>query len=842
MRQAPGERERLRHAIVTHSAYSSAPLFFEPRIIQGDRAMRSRRRIVVAGTLAVALAIMAGGLVGCGGAQSRLASHMDHGRAYFDQGNFAKAQIEFRNALQIKPDDPEASYMAGRTAEKLGRVREALGYYQGAVDHKPDDPRPRASLARILLFAGQADRALTLLTAGLAKAPDDANLLAVRGAVYLVQKKNTDALADAQRAARLAPTNEDAIALLAGIYTRTGDTTRAAEVINAALTKSPKSTALRQMLVSVYVSAHDPASAEAQVRKLIELNPEDFAYRRQLALYLVSLNKVDEAQKELENAVAAIPKSNDPKLALADFLTVKRTRADGEKLLRTYIAHDPDNLDLRIGLGTLLQRAGALPEAKATFQEALDRDSGGAKSLAVRNRIAAIEMDQGNYDAAAKLVAAVLEKNPRDADALTLRGGIELRKNDATAAIEDFRGVLHDQPGLIPVQMKLAQAYVANGNNTLAEETLKAVKDAAPANTTARLQLAQLLIQDKRADDAVKMLEDGVRASPSDGQLREGLLRAYLAKGDFAAARSGAEDLKTLLPKSAAGFFFAAMADQGANKLDAAEKDYEDALQMQPGAIDALTALARLQLLRGHGTQAIARVRKVVDASPDNPLALNLLGELCLTTKDFPQATEAFTRATRAAPQWSMPYRGLALIKVAAHDNAGAEAAYENAIKIAPNEPQLVVELASLYERDHRVDDAIARYEDLYKRNPHMQVAANNLAVLLVNYKSDQRSLDRARDLTSAFGASQNGSLLDTNGWVRFKRKEYTEALQVLERAAERAPDSKEIRYHVGMAELQAGQRDRARTHLEEALSGTGSFTGSDDARAALASLKSQAG
>jgi Flp pilus assembly protein TadD len=140
------------------------------------------------------------------------------------------------------------------------------------------------------------------------------------------------------------------------------------------------------------------------------------------------------------------------------------------------------------------------------------------------------------------------------------------------------------------------------------------------------------------------------------------------------------------------------------------------------------------------------------------------------------------------------------------------------------------------------VDDAIAQYEALYKRIPGFQMAANNLAMLLVTYKKDRHSLDRARDLTAVFASSSVGGLLDTNGWVHFKRGEYSDALPILARAAERAPEAKEIRYHLGMAELQAGQSARARSDLEAALSSATKYPWSDDARNVLAGLKNPTG
>jgi len=121
-------------------------------------------------------------------------------------------------------------------------------------------------------------------------------------------------------------------------------------------------------------------------------------------------------------------------------------------------------------------------------------------------------------------------------------------------------------------------------------------------------------------------------------------------------------------------------------------------------------------------------------------------------------------------------------------------------------------------------------------------MAANNLAMLLVTYKKDRHSLDRARDLTAVFASSSVGGLLDTNGWVHFKRGEYSDALPILARAAERAPEAKEIRYHLGMAELHAGQSARARSDLEAALSSATKYPWSDDARNVLASLKNPTG
>ena len=136
------------------------------------------------------------------------------------------------------------------------------------------------------------------------------------------------------------------------------------------------------------------------------------------------------------------------------------------------------------------------------------------------------------------------------------------------------------------------------------------------------------------------------------------------------------------------------------------------------------------------------------------------------------------------------------------------------------------------------MDDAIGVYEQLLKHDPDSAPAANNLAMLLVTYKSDSASLDRARKLTEAFAKSNNASLVDTWGWVQFKRAEYPAALATLQVAVDKEPNNATMRYHLAMAQLKGGSREEARTNLEKALKGGENFADARDAKAQLASLQ----
>jgi tetratricopeptide (TPR) repeat protein len=793
-------------------------------------------RAVAAGYLAIAIATVIAS--GCGGAASRLASHMERGRKYYADGDFVHASIEFRNALQIAPKDNAARLMAGRTAESLGKAREAVGLYQAVIDSAPDDVEAHARLGRLYALAGAPDRALTLIEPALAKHPDDALLLVDRAAARLQMKNVDGAVADADHALKVAPTDAEAIALRAGLYRQGGDIAHATALVSDAVGKLPQSTELRDVLVSLYVAGNDLTKAEEQLQALTRLKPTELRYRKQLALFYSRAHKLDEAQRVLETAVKDFPKNDDAKLTLVGFLTNQRTREQGEKTLREFIAAAPDDYDLRFGLADLLLHRSAPKEAADVYDEIIRRDGTGAKGLLARDQLAAMYLEQGRDDDARKLIDVVLQKSAHDDGALLLRGEMALKRSDPASAVADLRAVLRDQPQSVPIQRMLAQAHLKNGAPALAEEALRTAMYESPNDVSVRIELAQLLMQTQRPEQATPILEEAVRKNPSDVRAREALVRTYMAKHDLVAARTAAEDLKTLNPSGAVGFYLAGVIAQQQGRLDDGEKDLDRAVELQPNAIDALGALTKVELDRGKAAQAIARVQKVVDANPKSALPLNLLGEVYIATKNFPGAIDALMRATQVAPTWGYAYRNLAIARIGAKDSAGAVATYEAGVKAAPNDIQLLVELASYYERQGRANDAISLYEDLYKRNPKLQLAANNLALLLATYRTDKTSLDRARDLSAPFVSSDNGALLDTNGWVHYKRGEAQDALPILERALVRAPDSQVIRYHLALAELDAGQTDRARTNLETALSGAADFSGVEHARAVLARLK----
>lgn len=793
----------------------------------------------LASLVAVALAI-AGPLAGCGGPDARRAAHIARGQQYLADGRLDKARIELANALQLAPENPQARCLLGRVLERLGDIRGAAGMYQGAIEVDSEQLEARAGLARLYVLAGHAEKALPLIEPALGRQPDNAEFLIVRALARLRLQDPTGALTDAERALHLAPSDPEAVSALAAVYNETGQPDRAVTLLESAIDRSHEATPLRQFLAGMYVARGEDRLAEPQLLKVVQARPKELAPRLQLAAFYARSQRLDEAERTLRTAMADLPASEEAKRVYADFVAGHPT-APGEEALRALIAQDPSNYDLQLALGALEQRAGRTPQAIATYQAIVARDPQGPKGTAAHDRIAAIDVLAGRNLEARSQLAEALASNPQDNDALVLRANLSLRDGDPVGAIADLRAVLRDQPGSVSILRSLARAHLANRSPVLAEETLRSALAAAPQDVSLRLDLGELLTRTGRAEEAATLLEEAVKASPSSVAARTALIEAYLARGGLPDARAAAEQLKTAHPDLPIGSYLAGLIAERQHRPDDAQRELEHALLLEPSAMDPLAALARLELGRGHGAQALALVSRAIERMPANAETHELLGELYIAQKDNPHALGALRDAVRLAPKWWLPYRNLALTELAEKDSAGALAAYEAGVK-ATGEPALVVGLAEAYVQQGRFDDAVRQYEVLHQRRPSLELASNNLAMLLVTYRHDQASLDRARDLTAAFAVSDSAALLDTYGWVRLQRGEVREALAALERASAETPDSKVILYHLGMAYLKAGQSAKARTTLESALAGGVSFTGTQDARLALAQLTGTTG
>lgn len=111
--------------------------------------------------------------------------------------------------------------------------------------------------------------------------------------------------------------------------------------------------------------------------------------------------------------------------------------------------------------------------------------------------------------------------------------------------------------------------------------------------------------------------------------------------------------------------------------------------------------------------------------------------------------------------------------------------------------------------------------------------AANNLAFIL---SEKQGMTDEALKYAGIAReqAPKNPHVLDTMGWVLYKKGNYRNALSEFEESLKLNPNNALVCFHYGMALYRNQEFERAREHFEKALEIDPKFIGADQARKML--------
>jgi Flp pilus assembly protein TadD len=180
----------------------------------------------------------------------------------------------------------------------------------------------------------------------------------------------------------------------------------------------------------------------------------------------------------------------------------------------------------------------------------------------------------------------------------------------------------------------------------------------------------------------------------------------------------------------------------------------------------------------GQHLDALVDFQRAAALSPTNPNILSALG-ICLTQLGrFDEAADAFASALKSQPNSELLHRQRASALEHARDLAGAKAAYHQALRIGPENPDILGPLAFISARQGLWQDARDYAERARRVKPSHQTA--RLVEAMCDLQS--RALDRAETsllelLADKATAGNNRALaLNLLGDLRDRQSRFTEA------------------------------------------------------------------
>jgi FimV-like protein len=756
--------------------------------------------------------------------------------AHYQQGDYVRARVEFGKVLQLDPKDVETLFFAGQLEEREQNWHAAYALLLRAADLAPADTGIQLHLGRLSARMKMWEQARAMAGSVLKGHPDDPVATFLKELVQAGQAGQMLPESMAQLAEKVDPEDPGAIFLLAGMYADLGELDQAVALTKRGVQENTNDIGMRLLLARLYGDSGDTEGAAAVLAELVRLHPDSISARVRLAAYHYNRGDPEATEKLLRAAVEEIPESLAAKSAFVEFLVKERREEDAESELLGFIAKEPDALELQLELARFYVAVGKRDQARKLFQQVSEKDPGGEYGAKADARLASVLLLEQEQEEALALLDTVLKQNPADREALLIRAAVLLADKKIDPAIRDLDALLKIAPGDARAHRLEARAHLLKQEATEARKSLENAILARPQEAVAELSFAEGLSQIGGDEQALPVLEMILRFAPDHIGALQGIAKIYIGKQQWEDARPLVQRLLENDPANAVGYYYEGVLLQGEERFEESVRAFEQALERSPDGVEPLIALSRSLLVLDRSQEALERVQQVVNRNPEHFLAWNLLGEIQLQRKEYAAAEKALQQALAIAPKWSIPYRNLIRIRLEQQRPEAAVAmvreGYEKTGDIV-----LGLELAAYYEQRGEYDLAVKLYEELLSRKPDLQVAANNLAMLLVRGEAEPDALDRALALSQRFENSDNPILLDTLGWVYFKRGDLAHAVPVLQRAQLAAPELPEISYHLGMAYYRNGRNEEARVQLAKSLEQERPFRGREEAKRVLDSL-----
>lgn len=755
------------------------------------------------------------------------------GRVAYLARNVEVAKGYATQALQAAPRDTDALLFKGDLLRAENQPAKALATYDQVLAINPAHRTAHVEKAYLEIGMGKFDAAQADLDAAREATPASVLVAYTQALLDFSQGKNAEAQTSLHKVLRVAPDHMPTV-LLAG--------------------------ALSLNLGSLH-------QAEHHLRHYLEVYPDNLHARKLLTQALLRGERTPDALSVL--APALTPGQQDVQLlALAgeSYLQARNFNKAGE-FFELASKLSPKAANLRTSLAMSKLGKGEASAAISDLQLATRLD---AKSPQAGFTLVRTELALGHFDNAYTAVLALEQAQPDNAAVQDLKGMVYIGKRDGVSARAQFNRALALQPAFFQAAANLAQLDMQEQNPGAARLHLQAFLDKNPADVEAMTALASLAAGEGKKDEttqwlvranavdtdavapAVNLIAQYLRIGqtqraldlaqklqvthPDNPDLLDLLGKGLLANGQQAEALVTYKQLAVALPRSATAQMQVAAMLMLLKRYDAAEESLKTALAMQPDFPAAQLALAELYSRKGAHELALLVAARMQANHPAAAAGFQLQGDVLMGQRKAALALPAFEQALAFSKTSELVIKAANAQRQAGQAEAAAKrlAAW---LQQHPDDVRVQLFVAEALSADKQYKLAAAQLESIVKRQPTNVVALNNLA-LAWQKAGDPRARQAAEQAYAL--AKDQPVIMDTLGWILLGEGEGDAArgLAMLRDALAKAPQARDIRYHLATGLFKTGDRKAARREVDQLLAGDMQFAEADSVRALLKQLQ----
>jgi tetratricopeptide (TPR) repeat protein len=321
------------------------------------------------------------------------------------------------------------------------------------------------------------------------------------------------------------------------------------------------------------------------------------------------------------------------------------------------------------------------------------------------------------------------------------------------------------------------------------------------------------------------VLSEAIAIAPQDARVRLQVARLLGEFGRYDEAISQVQQAVELVPRSAEAWLEMAQMQSALDRQGPARQSAEQAVALDPNSIEAVGMLALMDLRANRGDAALRGAKELSARRPGDPRAAVLLGDVHMALGQSREAAGSYQRAFALRPDLQIAAKESAAMRAARLPNP--EAPLARWVAEQPHDIRARMLLAQAYQADGRRPQAIEQYERLATNAAVGFSVFNNLAWLYYEV-GDERAEDTARRAMDL--AADNPAVMDTYGWILTEKGNVAEGRDVLAQAVAKAPSEPDIGYHYAAALARSGDTRRATGILDELLRSNLAFASRADA------------
>lgn len=593
----------------------------------------------------------------------------------------------------------------------------------------------------------------------------------------------------------------------------------------------------------------DLASAVLHLKSALQKDPDNARAR-------LLLGQIYLQQGEAASAVKELGRARDLGMPADEVIPLQAVAmaeaGEFKALIEQFSDRKLDNPQAQARLLALVGDAqlanGKAQPAREAYEKALAIFATEPRAQLGLSRLAAIG---GDIASAEKSTDAVLAAVPDMYEGHFLKGELKKAQGDAQGALAEFRRTYELKPEHVRARSNVLNQLIADGKDDEARKEIAALRKVSPKNPLADHLEGVIAFRERRLPEARASLERALSAAPgyvpsmiiygavmfdlgsyaqaeqflekavsasNNGYARRVLVASYLRNGRVEKARQA---LAPLLKSEAADpkvFLLAGEIEMAANNLDAANRYFEKATQIDPKNSLAHTRLGVSRLAQGDTGAALKDLEAGAQLDSQTGRGDLALIMALLRQKKADQALQSIAAFEQKLPKDPLGPNLRGTAQMLKNDLAGARKSFEGALVLQPTFFPAVSNLARLDIAEKKVDVARGRFEAMLKAEPSNADALMALAAFKLaqgGKKDEVVPLYEKAIVGNPRLAGPRVALVD----YLLKQREAKRALEVATDAAAALPDDEAVRDMLALAQVAAGEQDQAEATMSKAAS-----------------------